>query len=106
MCDFKPGDKFIRKSPRGTIITGEVKKITKTFVIDDINQLIYEKFNIITTNDVTYCVDGSDGIINKISKHGFDGKLKEMIDYFKNKSDEKNILRTVSQNNINIQENQ
>lgn len=102
MCNFKPGDKFIRKSPRGTVIIGEVDRIIETFVIDEINNVIYIQFKIVTTNGVSYITDGSDGIINKISIEHFNDKVIKLIDYIKQKNNEKNDILSISKNNPNV----
>jgi hypothetical protein len=83
--NFKPGDKFIRISPLGTKIIGQVKDIKETFVIDLESDLIYVRVYIITTNNISYFLDGSDGTINKIVGSKMSPELKENLKKLKKK---------------------
>jgi hypothetical protein len=74
---FSPGDKFIRYSKYGGVNIGIVADIRVIYGIDTVNKVTYEGLNIVTTNGVSYKLDGTDGRIFKISSEAPDEKYEK-----------------------------
>lgn len=65
---FKPGDKFIRFSPYGSITIGEVAEYGEVRTVDINNGVVYLSPYIVTIKRYVLQLDGSDGKIFKVIK--------------------------------------
>lgn len=94
---FKPGDKFILYTKYGGVVKGEVKEILEITGIDTTNKVNYVYTKLLTTNDIIYSMDGTDGKLYKIKSEMTEEQVEKVKNVIKELKDSRERMRIKSQ---------